>query len=132
LDSCDSMGIFDFLNKNNPADVLLEERRRIVTELKGAEINFLKHKIDRPTFDAISKERNSDLIRIEAEIDSHKHKGLNSAELKIANSVSSDKRKVISGLLDEKQKKVYELKLAESGYLKRRISEEVFQKISSE
>ena len=126
------MGLFGFLNKKDPKDALLDERRRVSTELKEAEKNFLKHKIDRTTFDSISRERNSDLIRIEAEIDAHKHRGLKSNELDLAKVVSIDKRKIISGLLDEKQKKVYELKLAEAGYLKRRISEEVYQKISSE
>ena len=126
------MGLFDFFKKKSSSDALLDERRRIVTELKEAEKNFLTHKIDKPTFDSISRERNSDLIRIAAEIDSHKHKTLSKSELDVARSVSADKRKIISSLLAEKQKKVYELKLAESGYLKRRISEDAYSKISSE
>ena len=92
----------------------------------------MQHKIDKATFDSISRERNADLIRVEAEIDAQKHKGLGGEEQKISKSVSSDKRRVILGLLEEKQKKVYELKLAESSYLKRKISQETFLKISSE
>lgn len=128
----DFVGLFGFGGKKSPIDALLDERRRVSNELAEAERNFLRHKIDKPTFDAISRERNSDLIRVEAEIDAHKHTGLGKEELKAMENVSSDKRKIISGLLEEKQKKVYELKLAESSYLKRKISEEVFQKISSE
>jgi len=126
------VGLFDIFKKKSKRQELLDARQKVTVELKEAEKNFLQHKIDKPTFDSISRERNSELIRIEAEIDLQKHKELPKEDAAIAQKVSLDKRKVILGLLEEKQKKVHELKFAESSYLKRRISEDVYQKISSE
>ena len=111
---------------------LQEKRQGIVIELKEAEKQFLQHKIDKATFDAISKEKNSALIETEAEIDAQKKKGLPAEELRMAESVSEDKRKILLGLLEQKQFKVHELKIAEASYYRRKIDEDLFQNISSQ
>lgn len=123
------MGVFDFFKKKPPVDTLAEARQRISAELREAEKDFLQHKIDLVTFDNISSKRNSDLIRVEAAMDLRRHKGLDKSDLALAEGVSSDKKKVMLGLLEGKRKKVYELKVAEASYLKRRISEETYKKI---
>jgi hypothetical protein len=107
-------------------------REEITQELKEAEKRFLKHKIDKETFDKISKEKNAELIRLEAELDTKKKERLNFEEAKALDTVSKDKRQVLSGLMEQKQKKVHELKIAERSYLKRKIDEKTFKKISSE
>lgn len=126
------MGMFNFFKKKSPPDPLQEARQRITAELREAERDFLQHKIDLVTFDNISRKRNSDLIKVEAAMDMRRHKGLEKPDLAVAEGVSSDKKKVILGLLEGKRKKVYELKVAEASYLKRRISEETYKKITGE
>lgn len=110
---------------------LLIERQQALNAIKQAEKNFLQHKIDKETFDNISRENNSKLIAVEAKIDIEKNKGAPKSELKKNSSISSDKRNVLKGLLDQKQIKVTELKKAEVSFYHRKIDEEGFKKISS-
>jgi len=110
----------------------LEDRRTEIThELKEAEKKFLRHKIDKVTFDSISKKNNSELIQIESDIDSQKKQVLNESDIKKLEGVSRDKQKILQGLLEQKQKKVHELKITEKSYLKRKIDEKIFKQISS-
>lgn len=115
--------------KDNP---LLIDRQQALDAIKQAERNFLQHKIDKETFDKISQENNSRLIRVEAKIDVEKNKGAPKNEMKKNSSISSDKRNIIKGLLDQKQIKVTELKKAESSFYHRKIDEDGFRKISSQ
>ncbi|MFA5125821.1 MAG: hypothetical protein WC462_02350 [archaeon] len=123
---------FFVINKQTKVGLIQEERQKITTELKEAEKQFLQHKIDKNTFDSISKEKNAALIKVEADIDAEKKQALPKEELKKAENLSADKRRVLIGLLEQKQKKVHELKLSEQSYLKRKIDEITFQKISSD
>ncbi len=120
------------VKKKGKLEELQQQRQNLIVELKEAEKKYLKHKIDQPTFDNISKEKHSSLIKVEAQIDSLKSKNLPKEDLKKADTVSSDKRKVLFDLLQQKQIKIHELKIAENGYYKRRIDETTFQKIASE
>jgi hypothetical protein len=120
------------LRKKTVQSPLESERKKIFIELKEAEKEFLKHKIDKATFDSISQEKNFKLIKIEAEIDSLKKIDLPKDELKKAELVSADKKKVLLGLLEQKQRKVHELKIAEQSYLKRKIDENSFKNISND
>jgi hypothetical protein len=120
------------INKKTHADLLQEERQKALVELKEAERQFLQRKIDKPTFDSITKEKNANLIKVEAGLDSLKKSNLPKEDLKKADTVSSDKHKLLFQLLNQKQLKVHELKLAETSYLKRKIDEQAFQKISSD
>ncbi|MFA6065071.1 MAG: hypothetical protein WC746_04485 [archaeon] len=120
------------VNKKNHVDIFQEDRQKLTAELKEAEKQFLQHKIDKSTFDTISKKNHAELIRIEAEIDSQKNKNLSKEDMKKADALSSDKRKILFDLLEQKQKKVHQLKIAESTFYKRKIDEETFQKISSD
>ena len=123
---------FFIINKQTKVSLLQEERKKITFELNEAEKQFLQHKIDKNTFDSISKEKNEALIKIEAEIDGEKKQDLPKEELKKADNLSADKKRILIGLLEQKQKKVHELKLSEQSYLKRKIDEITFQKISSD
>ena len=110
----------------------LEDKRvELSAQLKVAEKQYLKHKIDKKTFDNISKKKNSELIGIESEIDSYKEKELNEKDSKKLEGVSRDKQKILKGLLEQKQKKVHELKITEKSYLKRKIDEKTFKQINS-
>jgi len=110
---------------------LLIERQQAVNALKQSEKDFLQHKIDKTTFDKLSQENNSKLIQVEAKIDISKNKGAPKSEIKKNSSISSDKRNILTGLLDQKQIKVTELKKAENSFYHRKIDEEGFRKISS-
>ncbi|MFA5358063.1 MAG: hypothetical protein WC308_04055 [archaeon] len=108
------------------------EKKTVLEELKQTENQFLKHRIDQDTFDSLSNEKNTRLVKLEAEIDSKKNSELNGEELKKLEQISAKKRRVLEELLKQRQKKVVELKIAEKAYLKRRISEASFKKMSSE
>ena len=110
----------------------LEDRRTEIThELKEAEKKFLRHKIDKATFDSISKRNNSELISIESDIDSQKKQTLNETDTKKLEGMSRDKQIILKGLLEQKQKKVHELKIAEKSYLKRKIDEKIYRQLNS-
>ncbi len=115
--------------KSNDLDL---ERQKVRNALKEAEKQFLQHKIDKATFDSVCQEQNQKLIGIEAEIDSLKAIDLPKEDVKKAKAVSADKKKVIMKLMEQKQKKTHELKLAEKSYLKRKIDQAAFQKISAD
>lgn len=110
---------------------LKQKRELIVKELNESEKQFLKNKITKDTFDSISKEKHEELIRIESLIDSKKKIKLNSEELKKVGEVSEDKKKILKGLFEQKLLKAHELNLAEQSYLKRKINEATYLKISS-
>jgi cell division protein FtsL len=120
------------VNKKDHVNLLEDDRHKLIVELKEAEKQYLQHKIDKSTFDAISKKNNSALIKLESDIDFQKNKQLSKADMKKADALSSDKRKILFDLLEQKQKKVHELKIAEGSYLKRKIDEETYKKISSD
>jgi hypothetical protein len=129
-------------NKNNIEDnkeinginktELVEKRNIILQELKNAESQFLKNKINKENFDNFSKEKNSMLISIEAEIDSSKKNLLGREEIKQLEEISEDKKKILKGLLEQKQKKIHELRIAEKSYYKRKIDQNSFGKISND
>lgn len=121
-----------FLLNKKTSNPLVQKRDVLLEELKVAEREYLKHKITKETFDSISREKNGDLIKVEAEIDSQKKQTLEKKDAKSLDNMSNDKRKVLSGLLEQKQNKVHELKLSEQSYLKRKIDETTYAKISSD
>jgi len=116
----------------NDSDSLQGKRQTLIAQLQEAERQFLKHKIDKNTFDSISKEKHEELIKIESQIDAGKKLQLSEKEIKKIEEVSADKKKILKGLFEQKQKKVCELNLAEQNYLKRRIDETTYLKISSD
>jgi hypothetical protein len=120
------------VNKKSSSNLMGDQRRTLVDGLKEAEKQYLQHKIDKTTFDSISKKNNSELIKLEAEIDFQKNKQLSKADMKKADALSADKRKILFDLLEQKQKTVHELKIADGSYLKRKIDEDTYKKISSE
>ncbi|VVB75341.1 Uncharacterised protein [uncultured archaeon] len=123
-----------FLSKKSgaPKNDLQLKRQQLLMGLKEAEKQFLQRKIDKPTFDKLSEEKNSELILVEAEIDAEKRKEVPKEELKRMEKLHADKKEIILGLLKQKQLKVHELKLAENKLYKRRITEATYQKFSSE
>jgi uncharacterized membrane protein len=116
------------INKNE----LKKKSDILIQELKEAETQFLKNKISKETFDKISKEKNADLIRIEAQLDTNKKVNMGIEEIKAIDSMSANKKNVLKGLLEEKQRKIYELQLTEKGFMKRKLDESTYKKISEE
>jgi hypothetical protein len=123
---------FMLVNKKSALDDLQNNRQKVLAELKEAEKHYLQRRIDKATFDSISKEKNAELISVEAEIDSSKKNALTKDDFKKADSLSSDKRKVLFELLEEKQKKIHELKLTENSFYKRKIDEGMYKKICTD
>ncbi len=125
------IGIAIVTSKEKKQNPLLDQRQQALNAIKQAEKDFLQHKIDKDAFDNLTQENNSKLIEVEAKIDVEKNKGAPKNEIKKNSSISSDKRNVLKGLLDQKQIKVTELKKAESSFYHRKIDENGFKKISS-
>jgi hypothetical protein len=117
--------------KSNKKPNLDEKRNELSSQLKVAEKQFLRHKIDKTTFDEISKKKNSELIGVESEMDSQKKQTLSDKDVKKLEGVSRDKQKVLKGLFEQRQKKVHEIKLTEKSYFKRKINEKTFKQINS-
>jgi len=126
--------IFIYLSKKKsvPKSDLQLKRQNLLAELKEAEKQFMQHKIDKSTFDKISQAKNSELVLVEAEIDTEKRKDIPKEDLKRVEKLHAEKKEILLGLLNQKQLKVHELKIAESMLYKRKINESVFQKISSQ
>lgn len=112
-------------------DELKQKRDLIKNELNGLEKQFLKNKITKELFDTTTKEKHEQLIKIETLIDSKRKINLSDTDIKKINETSSDKRKVLKGLFEQKLLKAHELNLAEQSYLKRKIDEVTYLKISS-
>jgi len=111
---------------------LKEKRQQLIGELKAAEKSFLRHKIDQKTFNTISKDKNKELIQLESEIDAERKQAMSVEDANKLDSVAKDKKKIINDLLDQKKKKVYELKIAEKSFLKRKIDENVYKKLCTD
>lgn len=111
---------------------LERKRENIISELKSLENQFLKNKISKDAFNKSSSDKNAELIRIEAQIDAKKKINMSIIDAKALEEISSDKKNVLKGLLDEKQRKVYELGLTEKSFLKRKIDESTYKKISDD
>ncbi|MCX6800653.1 MAG: hypothetical protein NTZ73_00500 [Candidatus Diapherotrites archaeon] len=120
------------VNKGGSLKKLEDEKKVVLEELKQTENQFLKHQIDQETFDSVSNEKNTALVKIEAEIDMEKNSELSGEELKKLQQISAKKRRVLEELLKQRQKKVLEVKAAERAYLKRKINENSLKKISSD
>jgi hypothetical protein len=118
-------------NKKSLVD-LEKERAQIQEEMKIAEKQFLKHKIDTNTFNSITRESNRKLITIEAEMDTMKNKDLPISQMKKMKYISSDKQSALDGLFNEKINKIHQLKIAEKKYLKRNIDESTYKNIVSD
>jgi hypothetical protein len=112
-------------------DELKQKRDLVKNELNELENRFLKNKITKELFDNTTKEKQEQLIRIETLIDSKRKINLSENEIKKINETSSDKKKVLKGLFEQKLLKAHELNLAEQSYLKRKIDEVTYSKISS-
>ena len=108
------------------------KRESLVQELKEAERQFLRHKLEKTAFDNISSEKNSKLIEIEAALDNKKKVGMDIRDARAMDDISIDKKKILKDLFDQKQIKVHELQLCEKSYLKRKIDENTYQKISAD
>ncbi|HNV01377.1 MAG TPA: hypothetical protein PKK60_03040 [archaeon] len=110
---------------------LKQKRDLIKNELIEFEKQFLKNKISKDLFDNTSKEKHEQLIKIETLLDSKKKIDLSDKEIKKINEVSNDKKKILKGLFEQKLLKLHELNLTEQTYLKRKIDETIYLKISS-
>lgn len=120
------------VKKTDNKKELIDERNNLVAELKEAENQFLKNKISKSTFDKITRDKNAELIKLEARIDSDKRNKMSAEDAIALDEISKDKKEIFKGLLEEKRRKIHELNLTEKGYLKRKIDEKTYKKISEE
>lgn len=126
------IGLAFSLREKKENNELIVQRQQIINAIKQAENDFLKHKINKETFDKFTNENNAKLISIEAKIDVQKNRGAKKEEVKKNTSISNDKRSVLKGLLEQKQIKVTELKKAENSFYHRKLDENGFKNISSQ
>ena len=122
-------------NSNNFNEFSVEELKQkrdlIKIELGNLEKQFLKNKISKELFDKTTREKHEQLIKIETLIDSKSKINLSEKEIKIINEVSTDKKKILKGLFEQKLLKTHELSLTEKSYYRKKIDEVTYLKISS-
>jgi len=127
------VAIIFFIDKKSGEKNELETKRNIIlNELSIAEKDFMQHKMDKDTFETFSQLKNTELIVVESEIDLKKKKDLPKEEIKAAKNLSKDKQKILLCLLGQSQLKAIQMKKSEALYLKRKLSEQTFKKITSD
>jgi len=111
---------------------LFRKKRQINAELKLLEANYLKRKISPETYNKIFREKQSQLIKLEAQISESYNTSLGKAGGKELKEVTAKKRHVLNNLLAEKRKTLNEMKIAERKYLKRAIDNSTYKRIVQE
>jgi hypothetical protein len=124
--------VFFLYSRSQASNELANKRNVILNELSIAEKEFMQHKMDQETFDSLTQLKNTELIVVESELDLQRKKDLPKEDVERTKNLSKDKQKILLGLLNQKQLKSIELQKAEALYLKRKISENTYKKISSD
>ena len=104
-------------------------RRELLAALDILEKNYLKRRIDQKTFEKLFKERQEELIRVEAEIQ-NKIKKQSPDDQELLRNIQPNKKHIATELLAEKQKILNEMDIAKTAFLKRKIDAKTFEQIS--
>jgi hypothetical protein len=106
---------------------LFAEKKRVLETLKIAEQKYMKRRLSETDFNKIFKEKQQELIKIEALIDQQYNKENRAAINKELLAVQSKKRHILQSLLDEKRRLLKEMDLMEKRYLRRKIDAKTYQ-----
>ena len=106
---------------------LFAEKNRILQELRIAEHKYMKRKMSEKDFNNFFKERQKQLIALEALIDQKYNKSKSVEITKELEAVQAKKRHILKGLLEEKRRVIKEMDLAEKRYLKRKLDAKTYQ-----
>jgi uncharacterized membrane protein len=106
---------------------LQAQKNQLLAAIKIAEQRYLQRKLSEQDFSKIFKEKQQQLIKIEALIDQQYNKEKGAALSDELRDVEAKKRHILQGLLEEKRRIVKEMDIAEKRYLQRKIDAATYQ-----
>jgi len=109
--------------------VLIAKKKRILSALKIAEAKYMRRKLSEKDFNKLFKEKQRELIKVEAVLDQQYNKEGKAKVDKNLLAVQSKKRHILKSLLEEKRRIIKELDIAERRYLKRKIDVKTYQEL---
>lgn len=105
------------------------ERKRLLKELDLLEMNYLKRRIDQKAFERLFKEKQAELIKIEAKTQKS-HFEQSGEEADFLGSIPAKKRHLAVALLGEKHRITQETGIARAKFLKREIDSVAYSQIT--
>ncbi|MCX6799349.1 MAG: hypothetical protein NTW59_04635 [Candidatus Diapherotrites archaeon] len=118
--------------KKPPLKALFSEKKKLLEAIKIAEGQYMRRKMAEKDFNLYVKEKQRQLIELEASIDQQYNKQMGKPVTEEMLAVQAKKRHILKELLGEKQRLVKELNLAENSYLRRKIDVPTYQAIVQE
>lgn len=106
---------------------LFGEKKMLLAEIRIAEHKYMKRKLSEQDFNRLFKEKQKQLIKLEALIDERYNKEKQVTITDELQAVQAKKRHILQGLLEEKKRIIKELDIAERRYLKRKIDSKTYQ-----
>ncbi len=106
---------------------LMREKKQVLAAIKIAEQKYMRRKLSEKDFNKIFKEKQQQLIRVEALIDQQYNKKKEVALSKELEAVQAKKRHILQSLMEEKKRVLKEMSIAEKRYLKRKIDSKTYQ-----
>ncbi|MBN2067524.1 MAG: hypothetical protein JW744_03590 [Candidatus Diapherotrites archaeon] len=106
---------------------LVKKKREILEAVKIAERKYMKRKLSENDFNSIFKEKQQQLIKIEALIDEQHNRERAEKASEEIEKVQAKKRHILQSLMEEKARLVKEMGIAEKRYLKRKIDSKTYQ-----
>ncbi len=106
---------------------LQAQKNQLLAAIKIAEQRYFQRKLSEQDFSKIFKEKQQQLIKIEALIDQQYNKEKGAAVSDELRDVEAKKRHILQGLLEEKKRIVKEMDIAEKRYLQRKIDAATYQ-----
>ncbi|MDP2973935.1 MAG: hypothetical protein Q8N60_02695, partial [Candidatus Diapherotrites archaeon] len=106
---------------------LQAQKNQLMAAIKIAEQRYFQRKLSEQDFSKIFKEKQQQLIKIEALIDQQYSKEKGAALSDELRNVDAKKRHILQGLLEEKKRIVKEMDIAEKRYLQRKIDSATYQ-----
>lgn len=107
--------------------ILFAEKKKILRTIRIAEKKYMKRKLSEKDFNSLFREKQKELIEVEALLDQQYNKESSEKVNKQLLDVQVKKRHVLKDLLDEKMRLIKEMDLMEKRYLKRKIDAKTYQ-----
>ncbi len=106
---------------------LFREKDRLLHEVNIAEKRYMRRKLSEADFNKIFKEKQKQLIGLEALIDQQYNKERKVAITADLQAVQAKKRHILQEMLEEKKRLIKEMDIAEKRYLKRKLDSKTYQ-----
>lgn len=118
------VGALLLLQSKNSLASLLEEKRKILQELSGAEQKFLAREMTEQAFGEFSAQKRARLVELESRIERMKTQSVASAQE--LEKIAAGKKHILREFLKEKDFLLSQQKIGEQKYLNRELAEKEF------